>query len=94
MLKTIQVSAVALAFAAAFGTAQAGDINDDINACRDAIDEAELMGDTAFTLKLLDDEGNRNRVVTLEAVVVGGEDKVIECRMNRSKVKEVVFADA
>lgn len=93
MLKFARAAALGLAFAGAFGAAQAGDINDDIASCRDAIEEADLMGGQDFALKLVDDFGNRNRVITLEAVVVGADDQLIECRMNRSKVLEVVIAE-
>lgn len=89
MLNTLKIALSAAALTAAFGIAQAG-INDDINNCRAAIDDAGLIGNEAFTLRFVDDQGNRSRVLTLEAVVVGGADKVIECRMSRSKVNEVV----
>ncbi|MEM1380397.1 MAG: hypothetical protein AAGH41_07225 [Pseudomonadota bacterium] len=95
MLKTLQISAIALsASAAAFGIAQAGSLSDDINNCRAAIDEAELFGDAEFTLDFVDDYGKRNRVLTLEANVVGGADAIVECRMSRSKIKEVVIVEA
>ena len=93
MLKIARATALGLAFATAFGAAQAGNINDDIASCREAIEDAELMGGEDFALKLVDDFGNRNRVVTLEAVVVGGDDVLIECRMSRSKVLEVALAE-
>ncbi|MEM6912503.1 MAG: hypothetical protein AAF511_00855 [Pseudomonadota bacterium] len=88
MLNTVKIALSAAALAATFGIAHAG-INDDINNCRAAIDDAGILGGEAFTLRFVDDQGNRSRVLTLEAVVVGGNDKMIECRMSRSKVKEV-----
>ncbi|MEM0928742.1 MAG: hypothetical protein AAGI89_05565 [Pseudomonadota bacterium] len=89
MLNTVKIALSAAALAATLGIANAG-INDDINNCRAAIDDAGLIGSEAFTLRFVDDQGNRSRVLTLEAVVVGGDDKMIECRMTRSKVNEVV----
>ncbi|MEO1657301.1 MAG: hypothetical protein AAFR65_06230 [Pseudomonadota bacterium] len=89
MLNKVKLAFSAAALVTAFGIANAG-INDDINNCRAAIDEAGLIGGQSFTLRFVDDQGNRSRVLTLEAVVVGGDDKMIECRMSRSKVNEVV----
>lgn len=94
MLKIAQASAATIALFAAFGTANAASISDDINNCRAAIDEAKLLGDAEYNLDFVGDKGNRNRVLTLEANVVGGDDVVIECRMSRSTIKEVVIADA
>lgn len=93
MHKTLTFAAAALSFSA-FGTATAFNINDDIATCQDVIEETELMGDETYVLKFVDDEGNRNRVLTLEAVIVGKDDVMIECRMSRSKVKEVVIVEA
>lgn len=89
----IQTSAVSLALAAAFGTAHAFGLNDDIASCAAAIEDANLLGDANYNLDFVDDEGKRNRVLTLEANVVGGDNVIIECRMNRSKVLEVVIAE-
>ncbi|GGY44790.1 hypothetical protein [Parvularcula lutaonensis] len=94
MTKIAQATAATLALFAAAGIAHAGSLNDDINNCRAAIVEAGLLGDAEFNLDFVDDKGNRNRVLTLEANVVGGEDVIIECRMSRSKIKEVVIASA
>ncbi|NRA29950.1 MAG: hypothetical protein HRU11_06770 [Parvularculaceae bacterium] len=93
MLKTLTVSAAATATFFAMGTAFAS-LSDDINNCRAAIDEAGLLGEAEYTLDFIDDKGNRNRVITLEANVVGADDAVIECRMSRSKIKEVVVVEA
>lgn len=94
MLKTLTLSTVAaLAFLAA-GSASAFNINDDIEKCAEAIADAELLGDVEYNLNFVDDQGNRNRVLTLEAKVVGGDNVTIECRMNRSKIKEVVIVEA
>ncbi|MEM9809603.1 MAG: hypothetical protein AAF788_00085 [Pseudomonadota bacterium] len=91
VLNITQLTLSAALMTALLGTAHAG-INDDINNCRAAIDDAGLMAGQEFSLRFIDDQGNRNRVLTLEAVVVGGEDQTIECRMSRSKVNEVVAA--
>lgn len=93
MLKTVTSTTAAFAaLALSFGTAQAGDIQDDIANCRDAIEEAELLGTEEFRLEFVDDKGNRNRVLTLNAILIGQDDVTVECRMSRSKVKEVVVA--
>ena len=94
MLKTAQISAFALAFVSAFGTANAFGINDDIENCAAAINEAELLGDAEFNLDFVSDKGRRDRVLTLEANVVGADDVIIECRMSRSKVNAVVIVPA
>lgn len=94
MLKTTQISAIALAFAGMFGTANAFSINDDIANCAAAIIDAELLGDAEYNLDFVSDQGRRNRVLTLEANVVGADDVIIECRMSRSKVNEVVIVEA
>lgn len=93
MLKILTVSAATSAAFFAMSTAFAG-LSDDINNCRAAIDEAELFGDVEYTLDFIDDKGNRNRVITLEANIVGADDAVVECRMSRSKIKEVVVVEA
>ena len=94
MLKNFQVSAIMLtAAAASFGFAHAS-LTEDINNCRAAIDEAGLFGDAEYTLDFVDDYGKRERVITLEANVVGADDAIVECRMNRSKIKEVVIVEA
>lgn len=94
MLKTAQASAFVLAFAGMFGTANAFGINDDIASCAAAIEEAELLGDVEYNLDFVSDLGKRNRVLTLEANIVGADDVIIECRMSRSKVNEVVIVPA
>ena len=93
MQKTLTIAAAALSFSA-FGTAVAFNLNDDIENCAAAIEEAELMGDATYVLEFVDDQGNRNRVLTLEAVVPGADDVMIECRMSRSKIKEVAIVEA
>ncbi|MEE4207810.1 MAG: hypothetical protein V2I43_00905 [Parvularcula sp.] len=90
MARNAKLIAATLGVAALFGTANAFSINDDINNCKAAIEEAELFGGAEFNLDLVKDYGNRNRVLTLEANVVGQENQTVECRMNRSKIKEVV----
>ncbi|NNU15497.1 hypothetical protein HK107_04075 [Parvularcula sp. ZS-1/3] len=93
MTKIAQLSAAALALTFAFGTAQAGSLNDDIKNCRAAIEEAELLGGAEFNLDFVSDKGKRSRVITLEARVVGGDNQTIECRMTRSKINEVVVIE-
>lgn len=94
MTNTAQLTATALVFASALGFAQAASLSDDINNCRAAMDEAELFGDAEYTLDFVDDYGNRNRVLTLEANVVGAEDVIVECRMSRSRIKDVVIVES
>ena len=94
MLKTVQLSALSLALVGSFGTAHAFGINDDIASCAAAISEAELLGDAEYNLDFVSDQGKRSRVLTLEANVVGADDVIIECRMSRSNVKEVVIVEA
>lgn len=94
MLKTAQISAFALALAGMFGTANAFGINDDIENCAAAIEEAELLGDAEYNLDFVSDHGRRSRVLTLEARVVGADNVMIECRMSRSTVNEVVIVEA
>jgi hypothetical protein len=93
MSKFAYVAAAATAFAV-ITPASAASLNDDINNCRAAMVDAELFGDAEFNINFVKDQGNRNRVLTLEAKVVGGEDHLVECRMKRSAIKEVVIVDA
>ncbi|MCQ8186149.1 hypothetical protein [Parvularcula maris] len=86
-----KIVATTLGVAALFGTANAFSINDDMRSCKAAIDEAGLFGDAEYNLDLVKDYGKRNRVVTLEARIVGQENQIVECRMSRSTVKEVVI---
>ena len=89
MFRTALSTAAVLAVA--FGAAQASAIQDDIQACGAAAAEAGLLADDGVRLRFVSDEGNRNRVLTLKAIFSDGtEPKMIECRMNRRKVKEVV----
>ncbi|MEE4213399.1 MAG: hypothetical protein V2I43_29500 [Parvularcula sp.] len=93
-MKKIVVLAAAATTLTAATPVLAASLNDDINNCRAAIVEAELFGDAEFNVNFVKDHGNRNRVLTLEAKVVGGEDAVVECRMSRSKIKEVAIVEA
>jgi hypothetical protein len=91
MARITAILTASLGFAALFGTANAFGINDDINNCKAAIEEAELFGEAEYNLDFVKDFGKRNRVITLEANIVGQEDKIVECRMSRSTIKEVVI---
>ena len=88
MLRTI-LTAAALS-AAASGAALAGDIQDDIKACGDMAVEKGLISEDGTRLRYVSDKGNKNRTLTLEAIVVGGENVTLECQMKRRDVKDVV----
>ena len=70
-------------------SAHALDIQDDVRACGEAAVAAGLITEEA-RLRFVDDEGNRNRVLTLRALSDTTEPVDIDCRMNRTKVREVV----
>lgn len=75
-------------------TASAGSIQDDIAACGAAAEEASLLTEGAYSLRFVDDEGNRNRVLTLKAIRTdGSRPEILDCRMKRSRVVEVVTAE-
>ena len=91
MFRTALITAAALAVSVSAGHASA--IQDDIQACGAAAAEAGLLPEDGARLRFVSDQGNRNRVLTLKAIFSDGtEPKMIECRMNRRKVKEVVEA--
>lgn len=76
-------------------TAFASAIQDDIAACGSVAEEAGVLETGTYSLRFEDDEGNRNRVLTLKALKSDGTDaELIECRMERRKVLEVVSLDA
>ncbi len=93
MLNTAKTLAFAGLTALSLGVAHAGSISDDINNCRAAMDEASLFGDAEYTLDFVKDYGNRNRVLTLKANIVGADEAVVECRMKRTAVVDVVIAE-
>ena len=68
----------------------AGGIQDDIESCGTVAIETGLINDEGTTLRFVSDKGNRNRVLTLKAVQGRNDAKVIECRMKRAQVIEVV----
>ena len=77
MLKTLQVSAVALTAAASFGIASAAGLSEDMNNCRAAIDEAGLFGDAEYTLDFVKDLGNREfRTVDGRRISLGSADRM------------------
>jgi hypothetical protein len=85
-------AAATLAFAPV--AASAASIQDDIAACGAMAEEAGVLTAGTYSLRFVDDEGNRNRVLTLKAIMSDGSDaKVVECRMKRSKVLEVVMTE-
>ena len=89
MFRTALTAAAALALTTA--AAQAGAIQEDIQACGAAATEAGLIPAEGVSLRFVSDAGNRNRVLMLKAIHADGtEPTMIECRMNRRKVKEVV----
>lgn len=74
--------------------AAAASIQDDIASCGASADEAGVLTAGTYSLRFVDDEGNRNRVLTLKAIKTDGSDaELIECRMKRSEVVEVVTAE-
>ena len=91
MIRTALTTAAAVLSLAA--AAQAGAIQDDIQACGAAASEAGLLPEEGVSLRFMSDEGNRNRVLTLKAIYSDGtEPTMLECRMSRRTVKEVVKA--
>ena len=91
MFRTALTAAAVLSVT--LGAAQASAIQDDIQACGAAATEAGLLPEDGARLRFVSDEGNRNRVLMLKAIFSdGAEPKMLECRMSRRKVKEVVEA--
>lgn len=84
----------AAALAALVGAAaHAASIQDDISACGEAAVAADLIQEDGTTLRFVSDEGNRNRTLTLKAITGDAEPIVLDCKMKRRKVLEVVLAE-
>ena len=85
-------AAAGLAALAGAGAHAAG-IQDDIQACGEAAVEAGLIQADGTTLRFVSDQGNRNRTLTLKAITDGAEPVLLDCKMKRRTVLEVVPAE-
>lgn len=86
-------AALAAILAGGVAVAHAGSIQDDISACGAAAVEAGLIEADGTLLRFVSDEGNRDRTLTLKAIGGDAEPVLLDCKMKRSKVLEVVRSE-